>query len=297
VSCSDTRQIDLVEFLFSLGYRPTRISLDDYWYLSPLRKEKHASFKVNRKLNRWYDFGIDKGGSIIDFGMLYFNCTIPALLEMLNQNKYPDRNNLNGTPKNSNKSNKKKGRREQNKELNKKLRITGIKPLTSPALIRYLSIRGISHELASLYCQEVSFQIRDKTYYGIGFKNNAGGFELRSKYFKMSSSPKDITFINKNSNELVVFEGFFDFLSYLTICEPNVEYPKNYLVLNTLSFWKRSKRIFEAHNRIHLYLDRDPAGLKHAREIMNNDKRFKDASLLYLGYKDLNDFLMHRNCK
>jgi len=31
-----------------------------YWYLSPLREEKEASFKVNRKKNVWYDHGIGK---------------------------------------------------------------------------------------------------------------------------------------------------------------------------------------------------------------------------------------------
>ncbi len=48
----------------------------------------------------------------------------------------------------------------------------------------------------------------------MGFKNNFGGFELRNKYFKGSSSPKEITLISNNSpDRLNVFEGFMDFLS------------------------------------------------------------------------------------
>lgn len=61
--------IDLVAYLESLGFEPVRVRNNDYWYLSPLRNERTPSFKVNRKLNRWYDFGEGFGGSIIDFGL------------------------------------------------------------------------------------------------------------------------------------------------------------------------------------------------------------------------------------
>jgi DNA primase len=48
--------------------------------LSPYREETTASFKVNRSMNRWYDFGDGKGGNIIDFGILYHNCSVKELL-------------------------------------------------------------------------------------------------------------------------------------------------------------------------------------------------------------------------
>ena len=66
----------MVDYLSRLGYQPTKIKNADYWYLSPLRNEKTASFKINRKLNCWYDHGIGKGGNIIDFAILFHNCTI-----------------------------------------------------------------------------------------------------------------------------------------------------------------------------------------------------------------------------
>ncbi len=56
--------MDMVEYLQKLGYQPQKIRNNDYWYLSPLRDEKTASFKVNRKLNAWYDFGLGQGGNI-----------------------------------------------------------------------------------------------------------------------------------------------------------------------------------------------------------------------------------------
>ena len=60
----------------------------DYWYLSPLRLEKDPSFKVNRKLNVWYDHGIGKGGNLIDLGILLFNCSVSEFLEKLGSQGY-----------------------------------------------------------------------------------------------------------------------------------------------------------------------------------------------------------------
>ena len=80
---ANARQLDLVEYLQDLGHHPQKIRGNDYWYLSPLRSEKTASFKVNRKLNLWYDHGLGKGGSLIDFGVLYFNCSVKEFLERL----------------------------------------------------------------------------------------------------------------------------------------------------------------------------------------------------------------------
>lgn len=82
-SCSEAKKIDLVEYLEILGFRPQKIRNNDYWYHSPLREEKTPSFKVNRKLNVWYDYGLGKGGDIIEFGVLYFNCSIFEFLQKL----------------------------------------------------------------------------------------------------------------------------------------------------------------------------------------------------------------------
>ncbi len=75
LSSTEARQIDIVDYLSALGFHPAKIRNKDYWYCTPLRNEKTPSFKVNRNLNVWYDHGIGKGGNLIDFGILYFNCT------------------------------------------------------------------------------------------------------------------------------------------------------------------------------------------------------------------------------
>ena len=74
-SYKEAKQIDLVEYLSGLGFKPAKIRGNNYWYLSPLRDEKTPSFKIDRKINCWYDHGIGKGGNLVDFGMVYFNCS------------------------------------------------------------------------------------------------------------------------------------------------------------------------------------------------------------------------------
>ena len=83
LSFEEARQKDIVEYLEIMGHHPQKIRNNDYWYLSPLRDEKAPSFKVNRKLNAWYDFGIGQGGNIIDFAILYHNCPVKEVLDKL----------------------------------------------------------------------------------------------------------------------------------------------------------------------------------------------------------------------
>lgn len=50
------KSIPLAAYLSGLGFQPVKRRGTDLWYLSPLRKETRASFKVNTRLNTWYDF-------------------------------------------------------------------------------------------------------------------------------------------------------------------------------------------------------------------------------------------------
>jgi hypothetical protein len=169
----------------------------------PLRDEQTASFKVNRKLNVWYDHGIGKGGDLIDFGKEYFRCTTSELLQ-----KLPDGNaetflSPAGKPKLSNSSNaflpvKKKDDKGQNIGY-------GYRAISDSRLMGYLEKRNIPLEVAKQYCHEVNFMLYGKKQTAIGFKNNSGGYELRSAYFKGSSSPKSMSFIDVGSKSLNAF--------------------------------------------------------------------------------------------
>ena len=86
VTCALAKEIDMVAYLKTAGHQPQKIRNNDFWYFSPLRNEKTPSFKVNKKLNRWYDHGLGKGGNLIDFTLLYHHCTNIEFLQSLESN-------------------------------------------------------------------------------------------------------------------------------------------------------------------------------------------------------------------
>jgi len=139
--------------------------------------------------------------------------------------------------------------------LEPKIRVIAAKPLTHPVLCHYLTERKIPAEIAGKYCKEVDFELNDRRYFAIGFENRSGEFELRNEHFKGGSSPKDVTLINQTgARDISVFEGFFSFLSYQTLQKNNAQLT-NFLVLNSLSFFEKSREIMEEHHQVKLYLD------------------------------------------
>ena len=76
ILCAEANQIDIVNYLQNCGHQPSKINGEDYWYFSPFRNENTPSFKVNRKLNIWYDHGIGKGGNFVDFSVQFYHCSV-----------------------------------------------------------------------------------------------------------------------------------------------------------------------------------------------------------------------------
>lgn len=56
MTIAEAKQLCIVDYLASLGHHPQYVKSNQYWYLSPLREERTPSFKVNDRLNEWYDF-------------------------------------------------------------------------------------------------------------------------------------------------------------------------------------------------------------------------------------------------
>jgi hypothetical protein len=293
ITCARAKQIDLVDYLASFGHFPAKIRNQDYWYLSPLRTEKTPSFKVNRAMNVWYDNGTGTGGDFIDFGKLYHNCFTAELLNRLPEGL------LRASPSAFSFHPPLDAGEKKVPDAGKIL-VTDVHNLSSISLLNYLRKRKIPAEIASTFCKEVTFLLYGKKHTVIGFPNNSGGYELRSENFKGSSSPKDISFFNRNEQHASIFEGFFNFLSYETFRQkqslllPDVTFRQsNIVVLNSLSFFQKSQELIEKHLQVNLFLDRDPAGQRFTAEALARDRlKYIDRSSLYKSYKDLNDFLV-----
>jgi DNA primase len=284
LSLSRIRETDLAHLLDMLGHETVARKKNDtdYWYLSPLRNERTASFHVDCMTNQWYDFGLAAGGNPVDFLLRYYQCSIPEMLERINAS-FPPHQLPFFEPV------EQVGR----KASEDKLMVKDVRPLYSYPLKNYLHERSIPVVVADQFCVEVSYQIKGGAYYGIGFKNDAGGYEIRNKNFKQSSSPKDITILDYGSKSVQVFEGFFDFLSWQTL-QPDAErQQQNSVVLNGAGMFDRALPFLELQAEVGLWLDRDVTGRAFTEYAMSLGKKFRDESGLYSRHKDLNDWLVN----
>ncbi len=283
---NEAKQIRIEEYLHSLGYNPVRRQGNSLWYKSPFRDEQEPSFKVNTERNLWYDFGAGRGGNIIALAQeLYASDSLPYLLGRIAEQApsvRPVSFSFGGQP------------------LSKpSFRQLEVVPLSSPALYSYLRQRGINTELAKRECREVRYLTGDTTYFAIGFPNRSGGYEIRNKFFKGCIAPKDITHIRQAEpkESCYLFEGFTDYLSFLTLrLESCPERPEldgqDYIVLNSTSNLAKAIQPLGGYGRIHCFLDNDKAGMEAVRELQEKyGLRVRDASHIYGGYNDLNDFL------
>ena len=140
------KQINLADYLHSLGYSPVKQQGINLWYKSPLREETEASFKVNTERNQWYDFGLGKGGGIIELAAhLYATDHVPYLLEQIAE-QTPHVHPVSFSF----------GKQSSSEPSFQQLEIV---PLSSPALLAYLQGRGINIELAKRECSEARFTL------------------------------------------------------------------------------------------------------------------------------------------
>ncbi|WP_449021261.1 toprim domain-containing protein [Prevotella jejuni] len=283
MNINDIKQIKLHDFLAAIGCKPVKQYGVNLMYLSPLRAEKHASFKVNTEINQWYDFGIGRGGNIIDLAELLYNSSdVSYLIRQIERNapssvsvSLPTAKPI--TPQNS-------------------FEHLQMLPLIHPALIKYLEERCIDVEIARTVCKELHFETRGKHYFGIGFPNIAGGYEIRNPFFKGCIAPKDISHFYAEEPKKVcfVFEGFMDFLSFIILRRKENDGLKrqDYLVLNSVTNIHKAAKRLSRYDSVQCFLDNDGAGrnayLQLSKEL---GKSVTDASTLYNGYKDLNEYL------
>ena len=164
------KQIPITDYLQQRCYTPTRVQGIHYWYCSPLRNEGTPSFKVNTERNQWYDFGTGEHGDIIDLVRALQHCTMNKAIELLIGSKQIVLQDFSFG-----------GERKTSKH---KLEIISVQSLTNPYLLRYIAERGISLSIANRFCSEIRYNNTNRTYYAIGFANDAGGWEIRSPYFK-----------------------------------------------------------------------------------------------------------------
>lgn len=179
--------------------------------------------------------------------------------------------------------------------------IHGIRPIIgSPAASYIINIRKIPIEIASQYVSFVRYSHfpGGRIFSGIGWPTRRGGWSIRWAIDlgpgkgKAFVGPGGMSFFptanGVQSQNGIVFEGLFDFLTYVTLHGMDCDA----VVLNSVDNYNNSLDLLNSYRCVYGYLDRD----EHGRECWSKisahcgDKAI-DASDEFAGYKDYNDFL------
>ena len=290
---STIKRYSIVEYLERKGIKHVCRTPSYALYRSPLREETHPSFKVDTQKNLWIDYAEGRVGSIIDLCMRLESCTLSEAICRLEQNAsdnitYSSRKDF--VPNNS----------QPVMAVNGARRLIEISDTLPPHLQEYLAReRCIDLEKAMPFLKCITYEVRGKCYQAIGFANLSGGYELRdNKTFKGTIAPKDITpiFTDKIINQIqptCVFEGFMDFLSFLSMKE---EVTNACIVLNSVSNTAKAIRYMNAQgiSFIRTFLDNDDAGRRAVQEFAGAGFHVEDMSIHYKDFKDLNEFHVSR---
>ena len=251
------RAIPIADFLSAMGIQPQKQKGGILWYNAPYRTERTPSFKVDTNKNVWFDFGVGKGGDIFDLAGEFIGSDDFLLRAafIAKSGSCP-------------------------------------RPLPNPRLLGYLEERGINTHVAIPNCEEVRYRVRGKRYYAIGFRNDAGGLELRNRFFKGCIPPKDISLKHNGSDVCAVLEGFMDYLSAMQLGI----IASDWLVLNSVSNVEKAVKALQVYERIECFLDNDEAGRRTFQRLHDCfGEKVIDRSFLYAEHKDLNEFLLSKN--
>jgi len=272
--------VSIVDLLSRLGYEPVKKIGKEHQYFSMLHDERKPSFYVCDELGVWNDQGLAKGGNVIDFGLAYWQLSFPETLEKIVQ--------VCGTnlPR-------QEDRRKRSAVKIPNYKIENIKELgTNPAITEYLQYRGI-WQAAQGRLKEVYYYTEDqkkqrKYFFAAGWQNEQGIWEVRNFHFQASLGHKAISFIPGNDDRLSMFEGYINYLSWLT---ENPGATDSVIVLNSVNLLPIAIKKAQEFTEVSVYFDLDNAGHTAALELIKAIPQAIDRSAIYDGHNDYNDYL------
>ncbi|WP_313384470.1 toprim domain-containing protein [Chishuiella sp.] len=275
-------QIRIIDYLAQKNIYSISSKQNVFWFLSPFRNEKTASFKVDNSTNRFYDFGEGIGGTLIDLISKLENISVKEIIKKFNHNTFSFQKQNEFFIERNIKENQTKNEYE----------ILKLKEISSFPLIQYLEERKLHIEIVNRYCKEIHYKLNGKYYYAIAFPNIQNGYEIRNKYVKMCLVKKDISLIENNQSQLKIFESWSDFISYIFLF-PNQEFQNDFLILNSIALLRKKSELINNYEKIETYFDHDTAG-KSATNFLETElkPKVKDDSEFYKNFKDLNEFII-----
>ena len=276
MNCQNIKQkVGIRSVLESFGIFPVRENPKTAFYFALDREEKISSLSVDFVKNKAFDFGNGKSYDVISIVQLIKKCSVSEALKYLSTLDFSVQNELKYHETIEQTSNQ----------------ILEIKEIQHPALIQYLKSRKVYEQ--NHLVKEIHYQLKGRKYFGIGFQNNSEGFEIRNLHSKICLGKKDVTLIvndKKSKNEILVFEGFFDYLTYRNL-EKSYNSNCDFLVLNSTAMLFKAEEKLKKYDKISLFLDNDKNGKSVKSKIRSQYKNVEDCSLIYHDFKDVNEWI------
>lgn len=308
MNSNEAKKLNLPDILSRLGHQPVQIKKggQEYWYNSPFRAEKDASFHTSYLGGKWIwkDFA-DEGGTVIDFIMRYKN--IPNVAQALSVLDEMFQGQLTQSSLSFQQQHSAQAETELEITSQKELKFLSATQIKNPLILNYLTkVRGIDRKIALKHLQEVRYKNLNngKEYFAFGIQNESGGYEIRvasDKYpFKSALIKKDVSLIkgSKPEGRVAIFEGTTDFLSHLTLGKSQI-ISDDAILMHSLSLYDRTLELISQNNYQHIltYLDNDKKGKEFTKKFQA-DLAKTDIPItvtpqnhLYEGHKDVNEKL------
>lgn len=274
MNCKQANSIPIRQVLAHFSLFPSKENTHAGFYYAIDRKEKTPSLHVDFSKNTAFDFGTGRKYDVINIVQMIRRCSVSEALDFLSGFEFP------AIPV-----------KRSGQEAGDDYTITTVKPVEHPSLVAYLKARKLDPVSSAL--SEVHYKSGSKTYFGVGFKNDAGGYEFsNSTGFKRCLGAKNITTFSSGNPTLCVFEGWSDYLSYQVLTKVLDLDPNDTIVLNSVSLVNRILDTYRHYEHIQLYLDNDPAGDRATGLVLQAYGQASDQRFWYRDYKDLNEFLV-----
>lgn len=289
-------RVSVVDYASYLGFSPKRVG-NKYYTL-----KEHDSVRINTNNNTWKQYSTGKFGSVIDFGVVFGG---KSTAESLNTLKELAGISKDGVIKDIYKD-KEPVKKEKEEEIIFKL---PKKDNTYKNVFAYLiKSRGIDKDIVSefiankmLYqdtrknCVFVSPNIENAKFASIRGTNTKTRFTGDIS----GSCYKEMFFVDRNSDKLVICESVIDAMSRMSINKMRgIENKEDYLVL--AGAWKYEEALdYRLNNKeykeIRISLDSDNAGIKGSDKIYEllDEKGYKGIKKIErLKSKDWNEALI-----
>lgn len=271
--------------------KPAKKVAHGYLYHTPWREDTHPSLSVTANGRGWSDLATGEHGSVIDLVMRCLNTNNVRLACQEIERQAPSSFSFSQSVF------------EESEEKKKESGFTKfeVEKLQSKGLFAYLYHRKVNIDIAKQFLQEAHYSFRnddDSYLYALAYSNDLGGYELRGapysgnpKGYKGGTCPKGITtHWLIDGAPVVVFEGFFDMLSFATLCG-GVKH--NYIVLNSIVNKEAALEVLKtSQNHVYLCLDNDRGGNDTTSWFQHQLPLAKDIRQRFAPAKDVNDYLL-----